>query len=84
MEINPHTSPLLYGPMTNDSSPITLSNKTNPTENSVKYLGIHRDKRLTWVILIKIKRKSLKFKLHQYRKLYRSKITIIELLFTNN
>jgi len=31
-----------------NSQPIILNNKTMQTHNSIKYLGLHLDKRLTW------------------------------------
>lgn len=58
------------------SPPLTLNNNIIPIENSVKYLGIHLDKRLTWATHIKTKKLSLKLKLHSLRHLLRSNISL--------
>ena len=60
----------------NDSPPIFLNEKIIPKVNSIKYLGVHLDKRLTWATHIKIKRKSLNIKLHKLRLLLSSNISL--------
>ena len=59
-----------------NSQPIKLNNKIIQTQNSVKYLGLHLDKRLTWATHIKIKRSSLNLKLHKFRQLLRSNLSL--------
>jgi hypothetical protein len=60
----------------NISPPLTLNNNIIPFVNSVKYLGIHLDKRLTSATHIKTKKISLKLKLHSLRHLLRSNIPL--------
>jgi hypothetical protein len=60
----------------NISPPLTLNNNIIPLVNSVKYLGIHLDKRLTWATHIKTKKISLKLILHSLRHLLRSNIPL--------
>jgi len=52
--------------------PLTLNNNLFPFVNSVKYLGIHLDKRITWATHIKTKKVSLKLKLNSLRHILRS------------
>uniref|UniRef100_A0A2S2PH29 Putative RNA-directed DNA polymerase n=1 Tax=Schizaphis graminum TaxID=13262 RepID=A0A2S2PH29_SCHGA len=56
--------------------PVYLNDKIIPMGTSVKYLGLHLDKRLTWATHIKLKRKSLNLRLHKVRQLLRSKISL--------
>jgi hypothetical protein len=59
-----------------NSQPIILNNKIIQTQNSIKYLGLHLDKRLTWVTHIKNKRSSLNLKLHKFRQLLQSNLSL--------
>jgi len=59
-----------------NSQPIILNNKTIQTQNSIKYLGLHFDKRLTWATYIKNKRSSLNLKLHKFRQFMRSNLSL--------
>lgn len=56
----------------NDSTPVFLNENIILKVDTVKYLGVYLDKRLTWVSHIKIKKKSLNLKIHQFRHLLRS------------
>ncbi|KAL4136298.1 hypothetical protein QTP88_007846 [Uroleucon formosanum] len=59
-----------------NSQPIKLNNSIIQTQNSIKYLGLHLDKRLTWATHIKNKRSSLNLKLHNFRQLLRSNLSL--------
>lgn len=50
-----------------DCPPVQLGNSTLPHNNSVKYLGMHLDRRLTWQKHIKTKREELNIR---YKLLY--------------
>lgn len=56
--------------------PVCINNQTIPIADSVKYLGLLLDKRLTWANHIKAKRTSLNLRLHKLRPLLRSKISL--------
>ncbi|KAL4120963.1 hypothetical protein QTP88_013557 [Uroleucon formosanum] len=56
--------------------PVYINNQTIPIVDSVKYLGLLLDKRLTWANHIKAKRTSLNLRLHKLRPLLRSKISL--------
>lgn len=58
------------------SQPIKINNKIIQTQNSVKYLGLHLDKKLNWATHIKNKRSSLNLKLHKFRQLLRSNLSL--------
>lgn len=59
-----------------DCPPIYINNRQIPTEPTVKYLGMHLDRRLTWTTHIKTKRKLLNHRLHQLRPLLKSNLPI--------
>lgn len=56
--------------------PLFLNNQALPLDDSVKYLGVHLDKSLTWATHIKTKRKSLNLTLHKLRHLLKSKTSL--------
>jgi len=60
----------------NDSPSVFLNEQIILKVNSVKYLGVQLDKRLTWTTHIRIKRKSLNIKLHKLRPLLSSNISL--------
>lgn len=80
MRTSQPTSSLVSAPKRLSS--VFLNEKTIPKENSVKYLVVYLDKRLTWAIHIKIKRKSLSLKLPKFRHFLRSNISLENKLFT--
>jgi len=82
MRLNHRISPLVSA--LNDSPPVILNEKIIPKVNSVKYLGVHLDKRLTWATHIKTKRKSLNIKLHKLRPLLSSNISLSNKLVITN
>lgn len=41
-----------------DCPPVCMDNKPLPTDNTVRYLGLHLDRRLTWAKHIKVKKKE--------------------------
>lgn len=55
---------------------VFLNDKIILMNTSVKYLGLHLDKRLTRATCIKTKRKSLNFRLYKLRQLHRTKMSV--------
>ena len=55
---------------------IKLNNKSIPTSNETKYLGIILDKRLTWKPHLQNKRKLANSRLHLFRPLLKSKLNL--------
>jgi hypothetical protein len=53
-----------------------MNNAPIPVQIKIKYLGITLDKRLTWGPHLKEKRKSLNNRLHLFRPILKSKITL--------
>lgn len=68
IKVNPEKSAHITFTLRRDNcTPITLNNCTIPRKDSVKYLGLHLDRRLTWEKHIKAKKEQLNLK---NRKLY--------------
>jgi hypothetical protein len=73
MKANPPILPLPSAQKT--FPPVNFNDKIILSDTSVKYLGLHLDKRLTWATHIKTKRKFLNIRLNKPRQL-RSKISL--------
>ena len=63
MKVNENKSSHITFSLKQLSSPqVNINNKTIPQTNSVKYLGLHLDSRLTWNVHIKKKRYEMDIK----------------------
>lgn len=56
---------------------IYIKDKTIQTQNSIKHLGLHLNKRLSWAINIKNKRSSISLKRHEFKHFLRSNISAL-------